>query len=177
MPTRICPTMYTISFILVLTLLCSCKEEITPAPVDHSSDVAYLNSFESAGDTAGWQGYGSYSFMQDAPLSGGKQSLYVSGGCLVPHAWKNFRNTASSSYIKLSCWGKRIMVGGIVSLRTLNNPSKSISCQISDSLWTSYHSSDSLFCAANDTLHLELISGGIVANSMLIDMLEVAQAH
>lgn len=167
------PSTYLI-FIMII-FICSCKKESTTAPdITHSSSI-YFNSFESSADTVGWQGYGTYTLYADAPRAGGRQSLYVSGGCIVPHAWINFQNNSSSSYIKLCCWGKRVVYGGGVSLSVLNNLSKSIYCQITDSAWTYYESADSIFCASGDTLHLELISGGDIFNAMLIDLVKVTK--
>lgn len=159
---------------LALAFLCSCKKESTTAPAEPPHSPIYFDSFESSADTVGWRGYGEHRLYADAPTGGGRQSLFVSGGCIIPHACINFRNQSSSAYVKLSCWGKRLVGGGRASLRAMNNSCRSISCDITDSVWTHYESTDSLFCARNDTLHLELMSGGIVPSSMLIDMLEVA---
>jgi hypothetical protein len=169
---QIKPRAYYLFFIAIL--VCGCEKESTTAPGIISSSSIYLNSFESPDDTAGWQGY-AYGLYADAPIGGGENSLYVSGGCIIPHAYINLQNKSSfSSYIKLRCWGKRIDgAGGGASLSILNNPSKSIYCSIRDSAWTHYESTDSIFCASGDTLHLELVSGGIVTNSMLIDMIDI----
>ena len=45
--------------------------------------VLFFTSFESAADTAGWQGVSTSLFKADAPLNGGTQSLFVSGGCII----------------------------------------------------------------------------------------------
>jgi hypothetical protein len=165
-------------FLLLVTfLVCSCKKESTTAPEALQSTPLYLNSFESSADTVGWQGFGTHTFYADAPRGGGKQSLYVSGGCQIPHAYICFQNSVPSSYVKLHCWGKRLIGGGSVSLTIMHKPLKSIYCQITDSVWTYYESTDSLFCASDDSLSLELDSGGIVAGSMLVDMIEVIKVN
>ena len=60
-------------------MLFSCEKD------NDSGQPIYLNSFESQSDTAGWIGY-AFNFSNDVPAFGGKKSLSVSGGCVVPHA-------------------------------------------------------------------------------------------
>jgi hypothetical protein len=168
-----CPSIYLLSF--VLTLLCGCKKDSPTASESILPSPIYFNSFESSADTVGWQGYGMHTLYADAPAEGGKQSFYVSGGCIAPHAWIEFLNSSSSGNVYIYCWGKRLIGGGSVTLRLKNDYSKSIGIFISDSVWTSYKSNDSLFCALGDTLCLELISGGLVQGSMLVDLITAKQ--
>ena len=53
-------------------------------------DSFYFNSFEKNSDTTGWYGIGSEHIVEDAPDVGGKHSLEVSGGCVIPHAYYRF---------------------------------------------------------------------------------------
>lgn len=134
----------------------------------------YFNSFESPQDTSGWQGFGARELRNDAPPGGGNQSLFVSGGCIVPHALVEFRSPSQETCLRLRCWGKKLLGGGEVSLFIKGAlPGKGISLSIGDSLWNSYQSADSLICPANQTLQLEMMSGGIIAGAMLVDMVEV----
>ncbi len=142
---------------------------------NHDNDSFYLNSFESPKDTVNWQGYGAISFRNDAPVNGGEQSLYVSGGCIVPHATVNLNNINNDSYLTIHCWGKNLVFGGTVELNyeDSNNQYHSISISVNDSTWTYYQSMDTLFCPANQVINLEINSGGFVHSAMLIDLLEV----
>ena len=53
-----------------------------PDSIDLSNRI-YFNSFELPSDTIEW--YGGVVLYNEAPETGGSRSLYVSGGCLVPH--------------------------------------------------------------------------------------------
>jgi hypothetical protein len=77
--------------------------------------------------------------------------------------------------VVLQFWGKNLALGGGVQLYKASDRSTRISVQVSDTLWTLYRSSDFLACAANDTLELEMISGGIIYSAMLIDNLEICR--
>ncbi len=136
--------------------------------------VIYFNSFESSLDTVGWQGYGAREFQSEAPPGGGRQSLFVSGGCLAPHAWIEFTTPARETELRLRCWGKKLINGGSVGLYPKDGvPVRGISISIGDSLWRHYQSPDSLVCPANTPVRLEMMSGGIIAGAMLVDVVEV----
>lgn len=134
--------------------------------------VIYQNSFESPADTAGWHGYGQINFQADVPPEGGSQSLYVSGACTVPHFSLDLPPGDEDRYLKLRCWGKNLAVGGSAVLVWNNDGTGFL---INDSMWTVYETKDSLFCPANQFVSLQFISGGIVASSMLIDLVEVLE--
>ena len=65
------------SSLLISVLACE-KSKIETGSV-------YFNSFEKESDLTGWLGY--YELRNDTPIAGGHQSLYISGGCVVPHAY------------------------------------------------------------------------------------------
>lgn len=156
--------------------LYGCEKNTIIAPSRLYYPVIYFNSFEFSWDTIGWHGYGK-SIFYDAPINGGKRSLYVSGGCLVPHAWVDFQNKSPFSDFKLRCWGKNLSNGGTVTLSSKNDLYKSIYISIIDSTWKKYQSDNVLHLSPNDTFRLELISGGIVSSSMLVDLIEVVPAR
>jgi hypothetical protein len=137
----------------------------------------YFNSFESSADTAGWWGYAQLEFRSDVPPTGGKQSLFVSGGCIVPHGAYSFINTSADGYIVLKSWGKSLIGGGSVVLRLNSGYRWGLSCSIHDTVWTLYRSVDSLFCKKNDTLFIEVMSGGIKPGAMLVDLIEVSKVQ
>jgi len=68
----------------------------------------YQNSFESASDTLGWSGHGMIGFKNEPSPDGGKQSLYVSGGCLAHHAEFKIQPQSENGYYILQGWGKNL---------------------------------------------------------------------
>ena len=48
---------------------------------------------------------------------------------------------------------------------------------LSESSWNRYSSEDTLHCLQGDTLHLELISGGLLASAMRIDQIEISEVE
>jgi hypothetical protein len=135
-------------------------------------EIVYSNSFESDSDTIGWQGFGTFEFRPDAPIEGGNRSLFVSGGCPVPHASVELDTLREDCSLIIHCYGKNLAIGGLVALALCQDELKEIAITINDSNWNKY-SSDTLFCAANQSVKLSLSSGGIVSSSMLVDLIEI----
>lgn len=162
-----------VGIILVVTVACDKSVE----PEMRNVDSVYFNSFESSEDTVGWWGYGAIGFWSDAPPNGGKQSLYVSGGCIVPHATVDLNAMMTDSYIILRCWGKNLAIGGGVSLKLPGDVPRSISIVVVDTAWKSYVSPDTLFCPANQSIRLSLAAGGIAPSAMLVDLVEVIRVR
>jgi hypothetical protein len=160
---------------LLIMLSAGCDGLMTPG-LDIPGQI-YFNSFELSTDTVGWRGYGGLQIVRDAPPRGGSLSARVSGGCIVPHAYADIAGPPEDSYIVLRCWGRNLALGGGVRLTLTRNPVKSIGVSITDSVWTSYISADTLFCPAGDSLHIEMTSGGIVASAMLVDLLEIRKVR
>ncbi|MFQ5605299.1 MAG: hypothetical protein ACE5HS_18695 [bacterium] len=138
----------------------------------------YFNSFESPADTVGWRGHGSMNIANDAPQSGGKQSLRVSGGCVVPHAEFVLPAQPDAGYYVLQFWGKDLAIGGGVSL-TIDGLEdfQSIGMQVTQPQWRRYESSQSLFCPPNRRLKIRLMAGGIVASAMLVDQIQIIKLN
>jgi hypothetical protein len=134
--------------------------------------LIYFNSFETSADTVGWINRG-FTIANDAPFFGGKHSLYVSGGCVSPHARFEFQNKTASGYVHFSCWGKRLFNRGYVGLSVKNSQGRGISFTILDSVWIPYVAADSFYCAKDDTLQLTMLCGGFVVGEMLIDLISV----
>ncbi len=137
--------------------------------------VIYSNSFESSADTVGWTGYGSMQFNSDVPPGGGKQSLFVSGACLVPHAAYRIGKAMVAGRFVLRFWGKNLGVGGGVGLGFAPSPASGIGVSVRDSAWTFYESGDTLDCPADSTLWLNMAAGGIIPSAMLVDNVEVVR--
>ena len=140
-----------------------------------SEEVVYTNGFESASDTAGWVGYGSMQLRSDVPPGGGKYSLFVSGGCAIPHAALKIVRVDRDSRFILRFWGKKLIGGGGVGIGFNQSPIGGIGVSVNDSTWTHYQSKDILYCPADSSLWLTLISGGIVPGAMLVDNIQVVK--
>ena len=141
--------------------------------------IVYSNSFESSADTVGWTGYGTIQFKNDVPPGGGKHSLYVSGACMVPHAqFKIGLMLQGGSYI-IRCWGKNLANGGGVFLGVGQNSfeGKGIYVSVSDTNWTLYQTAETLFCPADSSLWITMVSGGIVYSAMLVDEVQVVRVN
>jgi hypothetical protein len=153
--------------ILISSLIvASCEKEKT------FEQQIYFNSFESPSDTAGWRGY-AFSFANDVPEHGGKKSLSISGGCIIPHAEYTINPQSTDCYLILKLWGKNLSNGGGVGLGVNKAGYRGIGISVSEKDWTLYESQDTLFCPANTSLTLRIIAGGILNSSILIDMLEI----
>jgi hypothetical protein len=170
MKTSITIPMFLFSFIV---LLIGCKTPPPTAEQPVRGEEVYYNSFESPGDTSGWGGY--MRFTDDAPPPGGNHSAFISGGCIIPHAYVTIVAPSYDTYLILRCWGKNLSNGGEIRLIRKNDWGGAITILINDTTWTRYQSADELFCPAGDTLSLELTSGGFIGSSMLIDLIEVVR--
>ena len=151
-------------------LLFSCEKE---------SDLGqqiYFNSFESQSDVAGWTG-NAFSFSNDVPAHGGKKSLSISGGCVLPHARYTVTPQNTDCYLILKFRGKNLSSGGSVNLYVNKAGYKEISFDVSKKDWTLYESPDTLFCPANTSLTIEAMAGGISSSAMLIDMVEIRKLN
>lgn len=153
-------------------ILFSCQHSVEPQAT--IGEIVYFNSFESVADTVGWSGYGAIAFRSDAPPGGGKQSLFVSGGCVIPHAYVDIATAAEDNYLIIRCWGKNLGVGGGVWIEVANSRTH-VGTDITDKDWAFYTSRDTLFCRANQTVRLCMVCGGIVSSEMLVDLVEVVR--
>ncbi len=160
--------------LLIALFVAGCR--LSTDGIDDTGNVVYSNSFESARDTLGWRGHGMIGFRNDPSPEGGKQSLYVSGGCLVPHAEFKIQPQSENGYYVLQGWGKNLDNGGFVELHIADSV-KSISFDVSDKEWIFYQSADTLYCPANLQFKLNMISGGLVSSSMLVDQIRVKQVE
>jgi len=164
---------------LTIAILCiaGCDKSVEP---DDRHGTIYFNSFESDADTTGWQGYAAYGFYNSAPPDGGNRSLFISGGCIMPHAVVDLEPLDEDRFLMLKCWaspiyGGQVINGGYISLIVSGEHSGSIDIEVTESTWTAYQPTDTLFCPANQSLYLNLSCGGFIPGSMLVDLLEVVR--
>jgi hypothetical protein len=169
-----------LSVIFLAALFCySCtKEEPGDGTViDFITDnVLYANSFENEADTVGLSGYCFVSLEEDTPVGGGAYSLFVSCGCIAPHATLEIGPFEEDQQLIISCWGKGADMGGSVSLR---NSKDVINISISgqDSVWQFFESVGTLSYTAGETVTLEFSAGGIASGIIYVDMLEVRKVE
>jgi len=154
----------------ILFILCfiivGCEEEDTS-----KFERIYFNSFEKDIDTVGW--YGGYEFNSDTPPLGGNRSLYISGGCSIPHAYYQLGSFEEDFYLTIGCWAKDLDQGGGVGLVVEGPIVSGISLKIDEPNWTYYSTDSILFCPSGTNVS----SGGIVSSAMLIDMVEIIKVN
>ena len=164
---------YSFFILLGFIMFLSCEKELGP---DDLTDHVYFNSFEFSSDTIGWIGISSNDIIEEAPESGGLKSLRVSGGCVIPHASYSIGLLTEECSIVLQCWGKNLSNGGSVTLHIKDGPGI-VFISVDEESWTHYISKDTLNCPVGSELDLELISGGFLSSSMLIDLIEIKKVN
>jgi hypothetical protein len=162
--------------VFCLLIITSCEKVKIDPTQGNSGQQVYFNSFESESSTAGWIGY-AFSFKDDAPEKGGKKSLCISGGCILPHAEFEISPQPFDCHLVLTCWGKCLDNGGGVSLYVNQKGYGGTNISISEKKWAFYTSPDILFCPANTSMTLSMMAGGIVSGSILVDMIEIKKIN
>lgn len=157
--------------LFMVTLITGCTEIV--GEEEDLTDRLYLNSFESASDTAGWHGYGGMQIQRSAPAGGGQQSVRIAGGCIHPHASIDIVGPPQDCNLLLQCWGRNLANGGTIVLRRTRDLTKGLYVAVADTTWTFYQSGGTLFCPKGDSLQIEMSAGGIIPSAMLVDLLEI----
>lgn len=158
----------------VLLLQCELIDPTEGLPA-RDDIVLYRYTFESPADTAGWHGYGGVQLREEVPPDGAEHSLYVSGGCILPHMVLDLPPINTDSYLQLRAWGKVLIRGGVVSLGFIGDSiSTGTAFALTDSTWRRY-TSETVFYSAGDSIELLLNSGGIVPGGMLVDNIEIVK--
>lgn len=167
---------YALIFMSFCSSIYCCQNTNVPSqPVTLQEQIIYLNSFESPTDTVGWKGEGSYRFENQAAPSCGKQSLFVAGGCIAPHAYWSLPSSKFERRLYIRLWGKKYPAYGGVILASWDPTPIMIGVQIKDSIWTQYQS-DTLIVPLNRTIQLEISSGGKgIEGGVLVDKLEIVK--
>lgn len=138
--------------------------------------VFYRNSFESPEDTAGWYGYAAMEIVEQAPRHGGKYSLRVSGGSLIPHAKFDFQPAPYDRRLILQGWAKAIEgTGGVGLVSQYYSNRESIGFPVRREQWTFYESEDTLFVVAGDTMSIHVSAGGVAPAEILVDNITVRE--
>lgn len=158
-------------FTFMSVILIGCEDIMSPSY--SPGDALYLNSFETNADTTGWNGFGTLRLFKEAPQVGGKQSVFISGGCTVPHAILELPEIDYNMRVELKLWGKNLGTGGGIALKNVDT-GEHISVRVSDSTWTQYRSSQQLIIKKGNHLQLSMSSGGFIPSAMLVDLVEIA---
>jgi hypothetical protein len=165
-----------VTFALLGICMLGCND-LGPEVETGAADILFATSFESAIDTMGWGGNGRVELVSSACPGGGKQSVRVSGGCLVPHAELRKMPIVLAGVYSIRCWGKNLAVGGSVCLYRSIDRYKTIWLSIQDTNWAAYRTDSVLVCLASDTLVATMNAGGRVPSSMLVDSLVVSRVR
>jgi hypothetical protein len=143
-------------------------------------NVIYFNSFESDEDTTGWRWLDPEMFVKIPAPGGGKNSLHIGGGCTMPTAFLTLPPQYEEGNYLMSCWGKiDESSGGRVYLTTsdVHNDSVTVRLDVHSLEWQFLQTETSLHCSMEDTMRIEIWIGGIVPNSMYIDLLKVEKVE
>jgi hypothetical protein len=117
-------------------------------------------------------------FRDDAAPDGGNQSLFISGGCIWPHAWIELGPYDNNGFYILRCWGKDLQIRGSVSIEVEGDYLREqVSIAVDNKDWTHYESDRSLYCPAGRRMVLSMGAGGIVPSAMLIDKVEIVNVQ
>ena len=155
-------------FFATVISLNSCKKIF-----DSTGELIYYTSFEQESDLDGWEGLSSESFRNDAPKSGGNNSVFVSGGCQLPTAKYTLEAVGIEQVVSFSCYGKNLTSGGTVFICIEDDINLEINIEVGGKDWIFYECKESIVWPANKDLSICLFSGGFVSHSMLIDELRV----
>ncbi|HJM12354.1 MAG TPA: hypothetical protein QF484_04120 [Candidatus Marinimicrobia bacterium] len=105
----------------------------------NKNDYIYSISFEKNENMDQWENGENAEYKSDTPTHDGKRSLYVSGGCVVPHMILNRSTVTADTHYNISFWGKTLINSGIVQLYAENNSNEKIPLgfvQITHKNWT-----------------------------------------
>ncbi|MEZ4985051.1 MAG: hypothetical protein R2795_08465 [Saprospiraceae bacterium] len=157
-----------LSGILILLLSACAQKDATFFP---SSNTLYFNSFETSDET---RGLDHYLIKEDAPKKGGKHSLSICGGCIVPSFELDaFMTLSEDTPVKLKLWGKTDAgMTGAISLVVDGN--LIVFIDIESSKWKAYES-ETVIIPANQPIQFFFYSGGFVPVTTYYDMIEVVK--
>ncbi|MCF7805220.1 MAG: hypothetical protein K9N46_13230 [Candidatus Marinimicrobia bacterium] len=162
-----------LGLLAAFTISQSC--DLPSSPGAGGERVAWF-SFEPDEDNEKWAGYGDELRREDTPPVGRKYSLFVSGGCTIPHLSLELPVNATGAYYSISAWGKVVYAGGGIKLhRKSQNLMDGEAIAVKDSTWTHYNAEEKVYCSEGDTLVISMYSGGFVAGGMLVDKIEIYQ--
>jgi len=140
------------------------------------NNLLYSTSFEKNEKMDQWENGEYAEFKSDAPKGGGERSLYVSGGCVVPHMVLDLGKIETEDYFNIKFFGKVLFNGGSVSLTAVKGKSEWIDLgyiRLTNTNWREYKLASTKPAPIGYNLRIQMTSGGIVGGAMLIDLLEI----
>ena len=140
------------------------------------NDFIYSTAFEKYELMDAWEQGASTEYKSDAPKGGGNRSLYVSGGCVVPHMILDMGKVKYDNLYSVSFFGKVLANGGFVQLYAEVSDSEKVllgSIQLTEMDWKQYLLQSSTPVPVGYNLKIEMSAGGFIAGGMIIDLLEV----
>ncbi len=156
--------------ILVFSLL-SCGGTLDP-PYDYLNDY-YTTSFENDSDLSGWDGISIDDLRNDAPPNCGSKSVYISGGCGIPHASLILSAPGKSLTIQIGLYAKVLFDRGVCEIFVGKNYQYPHYISIRDTNWAFYQLTEDIDWPSDSTLTINLNSGGFTSGAMLVDALKV----
>ncbi|MEP1151801.1 MAG: hypothetical protein ABJH08_08750 [Balneola sp.] len=140
--------------------------------IELKGDVIYQNSFEKESDLSDWDGFHRVELRDDSPRTGGKKSVFISGGCVFPHAQYTFY-AEKTGLIQLSVLAKDLSIGGSISL-TKDEYKNGLHIIVKNKNWEELTSEEPLFVTKGEKITLNMSSGGFVSSSMLVSKVELS---
>ncbi len=166
-----------VSILVLLLASAGCDSSVSPKDDGQRPEVIYFNSFESFRDAEGWTGVYEQMFVPDPAPNGGRKSLHIGGGCVMPTAQTSLGERRAGGDYTISCWGRLDDAGqrGAVALAAYLDGQRCAesSLVMTTGEWDYYTSAEPLSCEPGAELRIEISIGGIVAASMSLDCLEV----
>jgi hypothetical protein len=137
------------------------------------TNVVYFNSFENESDLKNWEGLTTQNLVENPSPYGGKHSVYISGGCVIPHASLTLKAPGKDILVTLEFYSKNLAIGGGIELIMGRDFFERLCVTVDDTTWKKCRSDQSLKWPADSTMSIWMSAGGIVASSMLIDELKI----
>ena len=148
----------------------------TVDPVYDTANAYYATSFENEKDLAGWQGISTAELRSDAAPGYGSKSVFISGGCVIPHASLVLPPPGAAKNVRIGFYAKLLSSSGVCEMVVGSDYHGAKYISVSDSNWTFYRSDEIIHWPADSTLTIWLNSGGFTGGAMLVDGLRVKES-
>jgi len=163
--------------LLLLSIVFSCKKE-SKETIDNRKNnfdtiLIYYNSFDDSKSLEGWIFNMNIVYDNHVPIDSSVRSLYVSGGCEMPHAELHIGPWPDTMRLIYKVWAKNLTEGGVVGLTFNDGSDQGLYSFVNDNSWVKYCPKDYLLCPPGKAVKLDFVSGGIFSSSMLVDELEI----
>lgn len=169
------------SVLLIFAILISISGCSNGIGAPNPGEIVYQNSFESQADLMHITGNG-FSVAEEGGPESGTKSLFVSGGCVLPHM--NLKPELSSigengGWFVISFYGRTDNnSGGILRIKTneIAGQEYAADFSIKEKIWLFYES-DPIFIETDPGPVIEGIAGGFASSNMYIDLITIKAAE